>query len=124
MQRRLIAVALALTVALGLLFADLLIRPISAPHAVAIGLGTALGGYGEMSGSQVFPTDIRAEQLSPADLQSFFAGYSLVSDNVWLVSMDGEWIAGGPISNGQPENHLTVIIDAERGTIAGIVASP
>jgi hypothetical protein len=124
MQRRLIAVALTLTVALGLLLAALLIRPISAPHAVAIGLVTALGGYGEMSGSQVFPTNIRAEQLNTADLKSPFAGFSVVSDNVWLVSMDGVWIAGGFISNEQPVRHLTVVIDAEKGTIAGIIASP
>lgn len=124
MQRLLVGVALTLTVALGLLLAALLICPVSAPHAVAIGLRTALAGYGEMSGSQVFPTNIRAEQLSTADLQSPFTGFSLVSDKIWLVSMNGEWIAGGFISNGQPKHHFTVIIDAEKGTIAGIVASP
>ena len=77
-----------------------------------------------MSGSQVFPTNIRAEQINTVDLQSPFAGFPVASDSVWLVSMDSVWIVGGFISNGQPVHHLTVIIDAEKGTRAGIVANP
>lgn len=99
-------------------------KNIDQQEAIDIAMESALMSMPEMTGSQVEPTDIRAEKMTLAEAakhlnsntQNTFSQDSSDTD-VWLVSMDGIWLpAKAPDVPDQKEyRHLFIVIDAKTG---------
>ena len=77
----------------------------------------------EISGSQVTPSNIRAEKMKleeaakhlNANPQNAFSE-EYPDAQVWLVSMDGIWLpAAAPGVVQKPYKHLSIVIDAKTG---------
>jgi hypothetical protein len=93
--------------------------------AMDTGLKIASMSRPEMSGSQVAPTNVQAEQMTLAkaikrvrENGDVATGYT-PDTLVWLVTMDGVWLDEFPRPAGsltpQPYRHILIIIDAKTG---------
>jgi hypothetical protein len=99
---------------------------ISKQEAMDVALKSASVSRPEMSGSQVTPSNVKAEQMTlieavkriDANNDSVAAGYS-PDMLVWLVTMDGLWLAEFPrptaVPAPEPYRHVMIILDAESG---------
>jgi len=107
---------------------------ISEQEAIASALEIASTSRPELSGAQVPPTDIHAEQMSLGEAikridnsASVPAGYDPEMP-VWLVTMDGIWFDEFPrptdLPTPEPYRHYLVIVDGKSGMGIQVTARP
>jgi hypothetical protein len=107
---------------------------ISEEKAIDAALKSAAISRPEMSGSQVTPSNVHAEQMTLSgavkridESNSVAAGYS-PDMVVWLVTMDGLWLNEFPrptdVPTPEPYQHLIIIIDATSGIEIESAARP
>jgi len=98
---------------------------ISEQEAIDATLKIVSTGQPEVSGSQVTPFNVHAEQMSLGEAIKRISerGEVGAGDNpnmlVWLVSMDGVWLDEFPrpadLPTPEPYRHALIIIDAKTG---------
>ena len=107
---------------------------ISEQEAMDVALKSASISRPELSGSQVTPSNIQAEQITLGEAvkridenNSVPAGYS-PNILVWLVTMDGIWLDEYPrpidLPTPEPYRHFIIIIDAKSGLEIESAARP
>ena len=107
---------------------------ISEQEAVDAALQSAAMSRPELSGSQVTPSNVHAEQMTLSEAvkridenNSVATGYS-PDTLVWLVTMDGIWLDEFPrptdLPTPEPYQHLILIIDATSGLEIESAARP
>ncbi len=107
---------------------------ISEQEAIDAALKIVLTSQPEISGSQVTPSNIHAEQMTLGEAtkriskrDNVAAGYS-PDMLVWLVSMDGIWLDEFPrpenFPTPEPYQHAFIIIDAKTGLDVGVSMRP
>lgn len=98
-------------------------RQLNQQEAISTAVAIAALSIPETSGSQVAPSNIRAEKMTlegaaqrlNAKPQNAFSEES-PDTQVWLVSMDGIWLpASVPGVVQKPFQHLSIVIDAKTG---------
>ena len=104
---------------------DVLNKGMNQHEAIDAALKIASMPQPEISGSQVTPSNVHAEQMTLAEAvkriqedNSVATGYDLEM-LVWLVTMDGIWLDEFPVPTGMttPEayHHFSIIIDQKTG---------
>ena len=98
---------------------------ISKQEAIDIALKIASMSQPEMSGSQVTPSNVHAEQTTLGEAIKRIRENSDVATGytpdmpVWLVTMDGIWLDEFPcptdLPTPEPYRHFIIIIDAKTG---------
>ena len=98
---------------------------ISKQEAIDIALKIASMSRPEMSGSQVTPSNVHAEQMTLGEAIRRIRENSDVPTGyapdmfVWLVTMDGVWLDEFPrptdLPTPEPYRHFIIIIDAKTG---------
>jgi hypothetical protein len=107
---------------------------ISEQEAMDVALKSASMSRPELSGSQVTPSHVQAEQMTLGEAvkridenNSVPAGYS-PNMPVWLVTMDGIWLDEFPrpmdLPTPEPYRHFIIIIDANSGLEIESAARP
>ena len=107
---------------------------ISEQEAMDVALKSASMSRPELSGSQVTPSHVQAEQMTLGEAvkridenNSVPAGYS-PNMVVWLVTMDGIWLDEYPrpmdLPTPEPYRHFIIIIDAKSGIEIESAARP
>jgi hypothetical protein len=107
---------------------------ISEQEAMDVALKSASISRPELSGSQVTPSHVQAEQMTLGEAvkridenNSVPAGYS-ANMPVWLVTMDGIWLDEYPrpmdLPTPEPYRHFIIIIDAKSGIEIESAARP
>jgi hypothetical protein len=107
---------------------------ISEQEAIGAALKSASMSHPEISGSQVAPSNVHAEQMTLGEAvnhidenNSVAAGYS-TEMLVWLVTMDGIWLDEFPrprdLPAPEPYRHFFIIIDAKSGSEIESAARP
>ena len=98
---------------------------ISKQEAIDIALKITSMSRPEISGSQVTPSNVHAEQMTLGEAIKRISENSDVASGytpdmlVWLVTMDGVWLDEFPrpsdLPTPEPYQHSTIIIDAKTG---------
>jgi hypothetical protein len=107
---------------------------ISEQEAIDAALNIAAMSHPEISGSQVTPSNIHAEQMSLGkavkrinENNNVAAGYT-PDGMVWLVTMDGIWLDEFPrltdMPTPVPYRHFLIILDAKSGLEIETAARP
>jgi hypothetical protein len=96
---------------------------ITQQESIEIAVGIASVSIPEFGGSQIAPSNIRAEKMTLAEAaerlhsgsQNTFSEES-PDMQVWLVSMDGIWLPPDvPGVHQKPYRHLSIVMDANAG---------
>ena len=107
---------------------------ISQQEAIDTALKSALMSRPEISGSQVAPSNIHADQMTLGEATKRINGNNDVATGytpdmlVWFVTMDGIWLDEFPrptdLTTPEPYHHFMVIIDAKSGLEIEVAAHP
>ena len=97
-------------------------KGINQQEAIDAAIKIASHSQPEISGSQVPPSNVHAEQMTLGQaekrIQSDATGYD-PEMLVWLVTMDGIWLDEFPLPTGmatpEPYHHFTFILDQKTG---------
>jgi hypothetical protein len=109
-------------------------QSISKQKAIEIAIESASMSHPELSGSQVPPSNIRAQQMTLEEATRRIYEGNHVGDGyapdmlVWIVTMDGMWLDEFPrptdVPAPKPYRHLVMILNAKTGEEIESAARP